>query len=1154
MHATPSHTDEKSKQTIGRKEKSMPSVFGGKNFFQPKLTVGSSDDHYEKEADAVAEQVMRTPDPIQTESQQGGDTKLNKFSTHRIQPKIVTPVIQAKCSQCEEEVQRKESDNDGGFEAPASVSDAIGAGGSPMDTETRSFMENRFGNDFGDVKIHDDSRAHQSSDDIGALAYTNKNHIVFGEGQYQPQTNSGKQLLAHELTHVLQQQDTRLSTKIQRDDKDQDIQFPVKVPAGLPSNKELDQYAEVLIFGKIMSMDWVPQGKTAEDAYAHPGMIVTYSFPSSFVSKNNGKKTADVPAAINKDYVKLQKDEKKKVDDEINKRYHEGTNIPKDDTIKKGEQGKQDMWNVYRDKVINEKKQLHDLPPEIKKLMGDEGKFEPSDYPRLLRIAEKIKLFSPEDVGVYNMMSLHATDNLDLFERSIDMFLARKKQLQDAMKNNAAATNQPSAPATTGVKKDPASMKEAIEASWDGFDSSSIGTMSESDRYDLAREKTWDVTKAQLEYMKNHPGETVGDFAKSALLMNSKDTFKGIAEDLKEAANGDANGYARAAGGVGAGAKLTGWMMAVGAVIFVLSWLTGIGELATIVAFMTYMLASTLVLSEVESELRIKAASKETDPKKFEEDVTKAGLARANVLITIGLIAVAFAVKFLAKTFFPETVKNVNATIGRFRKQIMLLFDVENAKKVFLQELGTLRKGVAESAKGAKAAALKNAADLEKMTTDEFVDTLEKGGDTFVDESALTKGQKVPWRELAKTPEGRAGIEALKTRVVNALKTSVLDEIDRYVKEQLDALDKLIDNVNLAKDKAAVTKALDDHDQFMSEDSVNKRGQAHEKQVRQDSIDKGINEMREEIKKAEEVRKQNEARAKSVAEMKAKLSKYKILKKYFDMNPKIYESFAAHPEALKLLDEIMDEYKALGKAKKVAKKTVEPSPLTEDQIKASDKINKSVKAANPKKATQKPFNMAKRKDAAYVNEYLDGLYKDAETATTELTDIAEQIANESGGQKSMRPGPKDRGRSVQKINDEYGGDASQLVDLAGGKIVYRSLAALYKGLQVAINKLGGKIISFKDRFVSPQDSGYRDILMNVKMSNGHVAELRLHLEVIDEVADLEHALYEIKRVVAPDAARTAGKVPPEELAIALLIEAKTNALFNKAISKASPNP
>ena len=159
---------------------------------QRKLSVGAANDPLEEEADAMADKVMRMPEPF----------------------------IQRKCKECEEEenkVQRKEST---GAATPAitpAVEQALQSTGQSMDKPTRSFMEERFGYDFSNVQIHNDLLAHQSATDINALAYTNNNHVVFGAGQYQPDTTGGKQLLAHELTHVVQQQSNSIQCKTSAD-------------------------------------------------------------------------------------------------------------------------------------------------------------------------------------------------------------------------------------------------------------------------------------------------------------------------------------------------------------------------------------------------------------------------------------------------------------------------------------------------------------------------------------------------------------------------------------------------------------------------------------------------------------------------------------------------------------------------------------------------------------------------------------------------------------------------------------------------------------------------------------------------------------------------------------------------------------------------
>jgi hypothetical protein len=195
-------------------------------FFQPKLTVNQPNDIYEQEADAMADRVMRMPDtestkqsffkPVLTSIQRrckncDEEQKLQRKEEEPIQLKPEKKsCLQRKCAGCAEEeekkVQRKEESSDiGGMTAPYTVDNVINSGGEPLDGGTRDFMESRFGYDFRNVQIHNDLRAHESSSDINALAYTHQNHIAFGAGQYQPGTEEGKKLLAHELTHVVQQ-------------------------------------------------------------------------------------------------------------------------------------------------------------------------------------------------------------------------------------------------------------------------------------------------------------------------------------------------------------------------------------------------------------------------------------------------------------------------------------------------------------------------------------------------------------------------------------------------------------------------------------------------------------------------------------------------------------------------------------------------------------------------------------------------------------------------------------------------------------------------------------------------------------------------------------------------------------------------------------
>src|SRR5678816_690346 len=110
----------------------------------------------------------------------------------------------ATCESCGKQAQRP------GEQAvpdviPPAVEEVLGASGQPLDAASREFFEPRFGHDFSQVRVHTDAKAAESARAVDALAYTLENNIVLGPGQYSPATKTGKKLLAHELTHVVQQ-------------------------------------------------------------------------------------------------------------------------------------------------------------------------------------------------------------------------------------------------------------------------------------------------------------------------------------------------------------------------------------------------------------------------------------------------------------------------------------------------------------------------------------------------------------------------------------------------------------------------------------------------------------------------------------------------------------------------------------------------------------------------------------------------------------------------------------------------------------------------------------------------------------------------------------------------------------------------------------
>lgn len=165
-------------------------------FFQPKYAINAPNDMYEQEADAVAEKV------IQSKQIDLGETFFKP---------VTISSIQRKCEHCEQEEKEKlHRKEENGNESETSPSfdqyvDGLNNSGSSLPPASKTFFESRMGYDFSNVKIHTDSVATKSAQSIHALAYTSGNNIVFNQNQFQPGTTNGDKLIAHELTHVVQQ-------------------------------------------------------------------------------------------------------------------------------------------------------------------------------------------------------------------------------------------------------------------------------------------------------------------------------------------------------------------------------------------------------------------------------------------------------------------------------------------------------------------------------------------------------------------------------------------------------------------------------------------------------------------------------------------------------------------------------------------------------------------------------------------------------------------------------------------------------------------------------------------------------------------------------------------------------------------------------------
>ncbi|WP_278010214.1 eCIS core domain-containing protein [Flavobacterium gyeonganense] len=203
----------------------------GEDFFgvQAKLSVGKSNDKYEAEADRMADKVVSNKQnnastsffsaaPI-VQKNQGTEVKKEDQTENEVQQKPLAATVNPlqwqsiqKCDCDNENIQKKEEDGtqtettaNADFEKKLN---STKGGGTALSEDTKAEMESGFDTDFSNVRIHNDSSAVQMNQEIGAQAFASGNDIYFNEGKYNPESTSGKHLIAHELTHTVQQTGT----------------------------------------------------------------------------------------------------------------------------------------------------------------------------------------------------------------------------------------------------------------------------------------------------------------------------------------------------------------------------------------------------------------------------------------------------------------------------------------------------------------------------------------------------------------------------------------------------------------------------------------------------------------------------------------------------------------------------------------------------------------------------------------------------------------------------------------------------------------------------------------------------------------------------------------------------------------------------------
>lgn len=308
--ARSAHTQEQTQQPFFQKD-GQGDFFSektreGQPFFGPlavqsKLTIGQPGDKYEREADSMADKVVqrlaqspvsdaepstvyRLPSTVSQVQRKAIFESNEDQPAADVQTKLSgAPPVQAKCAACEQEEQLQKMEEPGAEEEPdvqakcaacaeeepevQTKSDtpppdatpdlqtrlnSSRSGGQSLPANTRSSMESAFGADFSGVRVHTGSEAVQMSQQLGAQAFTHGSDIYFNSGKYDTGSTGGKKLLAHELTHTVQQGGNGNSGKIQRNPETKE-KGPDEVESSLPSYPNRASHEIIIMSGGPMS-------------------------------------------------------------------------------------------------------------------------------------------------------------------------------------------------------------------------------------------------------------------------------------------------------------------------------------------------------------------------------------------------------------------------------------------------------------------------------------------------------------------------------------------------------------------------------------------------------------------------------------------------------------------------------------------------------------------------------------------------------------------------------------------------------------------------------------------------------------------------------------------------------------------------------------
>lgn len=498
------------------------------------------------------------------------------------------------------------------------------------------------GHDFSRIRIHKDASAAKSAEKIHALAYTVGQDIVFGAGQYAPETDTGRRLLAHELTHTIQQQS---HLGIQRKEKPgaviQEKKRIKKVIVKLNSDvvtfildDDTPAYGKITYNGQpnpgiyhVQVSDGIytgiPKTGKSQDGYVVKWIepdnvefngdydfIVEAVSATSSTSKGTGKETTDGDASPKQNPPKGQ-DAQPGAGSQTSEKTTKPAGSPDGIKDSKGAPADHHAQGPGATNQADFDSQFDALPEKVKNFLGNKLLFNPKDYEQLLRIAKMLAELSPDELDLFLTAAKNLTDDLDILEKSLKQF---KEMDAD----------------------DRALLKE-----WSTYDDESFKGLDEAKKRAWAEKLVSLQSKADIKKFLSSPGAWAKMLAEGVLppVKTAAEALK----DFKSALDSKKSLTEREAYLIGGLAKTAGGAAQVAAGIsLLLIFVPGV-NVAGLLLFGLGAGISSILLSLGEAKLHIDAAAEAPDLNNFKEHEAKAASAMTSSLVGV-VVMVAMAI------------------------------------------------------------------------------------------------------------------------------------------------------------------------------------------------------------------------------------------------------------------------------------------------------------------------------------------------------------------------------------------------------------------------------------------------------------------------------------------------------------------------------